>query len=229
MGQEISRIDESNQDSVINMVPPGVAEKILAHALECKELFEMDEHTLSKYLRDTGRHPTVTDYRLRMKFWMEYDSVMDAGKKLMRMEHVVAGVCHKSYFYGQYLSNKYKCAWLLCPPATYQVKAQEALAFGLEQLRDILEQPHTLANGKTDARLGELKAKIVAMLDVRVNGAVVQKTLSLNVNSTPGQLKKEREGASMEDLQRELKELEQRERHVDRLAHLPDAVIDVDE
>lgn len=207
----VSLLDKANTRSVVNIVPGRVRTAIEEAYFECEELFKMDERDLFKHLRSLEKTPSPTDNRLRLKFWVEYDRVQASGEAKMNMTAVLASVCHQEYFFGKYLGQPHKVAWLLCPPTGYMVKAEEALEFGLEQLRDILEQPHIVA-GKVDTKLGELKAKIVGMLDTRVKGAPIQKNLNLNVSTSNEAVAKAAAAETMETLDRRLKELQNRER-----------------
>jgi hypothetical protein len=189
------------------------------------ELFNSDERTLWKTLKDEGKLPNATDNRLRLKFWNEYDRAQ-AEQNRMDMIAVYSGVCSREYFSKRYVQSAEKLAWLMCPPASYEVKMEEALAFGIEQLRDILELPNVGATGKLDVKLMELKAKIVAMMDVRVKGAVVQKVeqknMNLNISTSNDQVAKRAMAGSMAELEARLKELDKK----DRLAAPKEIVIE---
>lgn len=224
---EISVLDRTNERSIVNLVPPTVAEFILKHTEENPELFNKDEHELQKYLRAQDKSISPGDNRLRLKFWVEYDRAQGRGDKGINMSNVLSSICSREFFYGQYLKHPHKVAWLLCPPTGYMVKAEEALEFGLEQLRDILSLPHVV-NGKLDAKLAELKAKIVAMLDNRVKGGVVQKSMNLNVSTSNESVAQAAAASTMEDLQKQLKELERRNRKAQNLPLSGAKVIDVE-
>lgn len=210
--REICVLDESDPEAIVNLVTDKVKEAIIKHSFEKPELFDKGEHELIKFLRTSNTQPSPLDNRLRLKFWTEYDRVMGQGLRSMSMANVLSGLCSKELFYGKYLQRPEKVAWLLCPPTGYMAKAEEALEFGLEQLRDILALDHVLPSGKVDTKLGELKAKIVAMLDARVKGAVVQRSMNVNVNTSNEAVAKAAQAASMEDLERQLKELRRRDR-----------------
>jgi hypothetical protein len=203
--------------SVINIAGDQLAEAMLTASKERPELFQLDERDLYKEMKVK---PNPTDNRLRLRFWDEYDR-SQSYQKSMEMHLVYAGVCSKQYFYGRYLTLAEKVAWLLCPPASYMVKMEEALAFGIERLRDILEINPMLASGKVDSRLADIQMKIVALLDMRVKGAVVQKieqkNMNLNLSTADNALGKQLIGASMEQIEGRLKELEKR----DRVPHKP--------
>lgn len=207
--------DEAGR-SVLDLIPTGVHTAVVTAAAKRRELFFMDESTLYKTLRsDNGTGPNPTDNRLRLKFWDEYDKAQAQTSK-MNMGNVYLGVCSAPYFYQRFLMVPEKVAWMMCVPANYAVKMEEALAFGIEQMRDILAQPHVLPNGKVDSKLAELKAKIVAMMDIRVKGATVQKieqkNMNLNVMTTDADVARRITENTMEGIEKKLKELELRDR-----------------
>lgn len=206
----------SDDRAVINLVPPAVGAALLEAGKARPDLFQRDERDLYKQLRGDNKQPTATDNRIRLRFWDEYDRAQgEVGK--MNMSGVFAGVCTREYFYGRYLQNPEKVAWMACPPASYEVKMEEALAFGIEQLRDILDLPVVSPyNGKYDVKLGELKAKIVAMLDVRVKGATIQRVenrnMNLNISTSDAGVAKKAMMGTMADVEKRIKELEKRDR-----------------
>lgn len=208
--------NRTDERAVINLVPPAVAAALLEAGKARPDLFQRDERDLWKQLRSDNKQPTATDNRVRLRFWDEYERAQgEVGK--MNMSVVFSGVCTREYFYGRYLQNAEKVAWMACPPASYEVKMEEALAFGIEQLRDILDLPLVSPyNGKYDVKLGELKAKIVAMLDVRVKGATIQKVeqrnMNLNISTTDTQVAKKAMMGTMADVEKRIKELERRDR-----------------
>ncbi len=211
---EIKAIDlwnKADDRSLINIVPPALESAFLAAANANPELFAGDERDLYKKLRDSARTPSPTDNRLRLAFWMEYDRAQ-ANFKNIRIDNVFGGICTRSYFYGAYLNNPHKVAWLLMPPTSYVVKMEETLDFGLDQLRDILE----MECGPRDVKLMELKAKIVAMVDQRVRGAVTQRienrNMNLNVNTSDKQVASLAITGTMDQLDLRLKQLEAMER-----------------
>ncbi len=179
--KEILMWDKDNPRSLINMLPEKPRTAIQNALWEEPSYFELDERDLYKKMRDENQSISPTDNRLRLKFWMEYDHAMQFGKKQIDMGRVSAGICSHEYFYGKYLSNPKKVAWLVCPPTGYMIKCNEALEFGLEKMREILEVPAKVGD-KVDVKLGELQLKILQMLDVRVKGAPVQRNVQINAN-----------------------------------------------
>lgn len=206
--------EKEDPRALINLVPDSLAKVMDQTVFTRPELFDKDERELYKYLRSINAGPTPTDNRLRLKFWMEYDRVMSEGHSTLNMQNVVAGVCSRDYFLRLYINSPTRLCWMLTPPAGYAIRTEEALDFGLEQLRDILEQPHVDEKGKVDVKLAETKAKIVAMLDQRVKGAVVQKSMQLNVSTSAKSLKTIAETAkqlSMKELEEKLNQIKRKE------------------
>jgi hypothetical protein len=222
--------DRTNERSVLNLVPPGTANLMIEAGRAKPELFTLDERTLWKTLRAEESTPSPTDNRLRLAFWAEYDRAQGSNDR-MNMNAVFGGICTRPIF-DKYLSHPEKMAWMLCPPALYMTVMEEALSFGIERIRDILEiDVVRTVKGKevVDVKLGELQAKIVAMLELRVKGAVAtkieQRNMNLNINTSDKQVAKAAMGGSMADIQKRLKELERR----DRMSAPPREAVDVTE
>jgi hypothetical protein len=209
--------DRTNPRSIINLVQPGLGRALLEAAKVRGDLFEMDERTLYKQLRSDGKLPTATDNRLRMNFWQEYDRAQ-ATNRDMEIVAIYAGVCSNNYFMNRYLLMPEKVAWMACAPASYSVIMEEALAFGIEQLRDILEMPMVDGKGRINVKLAELKAKITDMLIIRVKGAVTQKleqtskNMNLSITTSDATVAKQAMLGSMDAIEKRLKELERRDR-----------------
>lgn len=207
--------NRDDERALINLVPRVVEESFIQASKVRPELFNMDEQSLATRLRKEKRNPTPTDNRLRIAFWQAYDRAQAEGKMRLEIGSIFVGVCTKAYFYNEYLSRPEKVAWLVCPPASYTVMMEEALTFGLGQLRDILNTPHTLEDDKgelkIDLKLATLKAKIVAMLDVRINGAPTQKieqrNMNLNIETTDKRVQDIMTSNSMEEIEARLIEL----------------------
>lgn len=197
--------------SLISLVPAKVADAFEAARFARPDLMGLDERELMAKLKEDQTLPNATDYRMRLKFWMEYDAAQEKARKV-QIGYVFAGICTSEFFYRKYLSNPSRVAWLLCVPANYEIICREALHFGLEQLRDILDTPHNLPDGSPNTKLMEIKAKIVNMLDQRIHGSALQKTLSLNVTATEKKVGEIAEITSMDELKRRMDELRKRER-----------------
>lgn len=197
--------------ALINIVPRAFADALLKSYEEKPEWFGVAERDLWKTLRSENMLPNQSDNQLRMKFWMEYDMAQAEGRNV-NMKAVVAGVCSEQYLHQAYLRSPAKMAWLMTPPANYLITVEEALDAGLKQLRSILDVDPVGPSGKVDTKLAEIQLKVVAMLDARVKGAVVQKTMNLHANVPAKKLTEITETRSMEELDRRLKDIERRRR-----------------
>ena len=209
----------SEPKSLINLTSTACAEMMIEAGRKRPDLLGVDERTLIKLLREEKASPTPTDNRLRIAFWMEYERA-HANNAKMEMTAVFDGVCTKGYFYNVYLACAPKVAWLVCQPSSYDKYAQEAINFGLEQLRDVLELPHARydEDGKlidVNLKLAELKAKIIFGLEARHKGAVIQrveqKNMNLHISSTDKTLSDAAMGGTMEDIDRRLAEIRRRQ------------------
>lgn len=192
---------------MLDLVPEGIQK---AAAALPKEYVGMSEEELWPILRKRRVNITPTDYQLRYAFWREYEFALQCRRKMM-MTNVYSGVCAKANF-DRVMGIKEKLAWILCVPADYRIATEEALLYGLKQLRDILSKPHITLGGKLDARAAAIKVEIVKMLDIRVKGSIPQITKNLNVHmdspKAPPQGGATQVLPRMEDIDARLKELE---------------------
>lgn len=211
--------DLENPRSVINICPDVIRTRVEDSRAKSPDYFGCEEKQLYQILRLGNELPNATDNRLRMMFWLEYDRAQ-AEARYIRLDNVVSGVCSKQYFTDRYLKIPSKVAWMLTPPASYVVLAQEALQFGLEQLREVLEEPHRDKTGKLDVNLIKAKLAIVTMLDTRIKGAPVQRLLHAHLGDA-NTASSAAMAVTMADLQEKMKKLEARER---KLLNLPEPV-----
>jgi hypothetical protein len=170
------------------------------------------EDVAARFREMKGRPPSVSENRLRFAFWQEYEESIKQSRQI-KPHRIYGGVCSDVFFMHYVAKDKARLLWILCPPTNYKEMLREALGFGLEQLREILDLPVVNDRGKVDTRLCEVKAKIVAMLDVRVNGAPVQrveqKSVSYSVTSKEKPLLEHYAGEAGQDmLRRRIRELE---------------------
>lgn len=176
-----SIFDETEERSLINIVPEEVRIAMLRLASHHEKLFFKDERVFKKEV-----DPDAITARIRLSFWDEYTRAQDT-KTGMRVQNFVRGACSPDYFYKSILPNDYKLAWIVCPPKDYFLAMRDLLEEGIDQLRDIITLPHKDGK-KINTSLIAQKIKVIQMLDLRVKGAIVQKlqidqqTKSLNVN-----------------------------------------------
>lgn len=184
-GKDMMFWDPANPRSLVSLVPFSVRQKLEEARHASPQWFdEPDEQTNLKNIQAAGGRINATDNRLRLKFWLEYDYAMTYVTKGIDLKRVCAGICTTHYFENKYLATVEKVAWLLTPPAGYMAKVNEALEFGIQQMRDILGEDHKPMGGKLDVKLAELKFKIVQYLDVRKNGSIAMKVAHLHAHTS---------------------------------------------
>lgn len=196
------------------MVGEVFAAKLEDHLFTNPELFLQDERSLMLAIRGFhGNKPHgigPTENRLRIAFWMEYDRAIMASDAKMYMPRVHGGVCSSEYFYQVVIRKPEKVAWMLCPPASYTKAMEEALTFGIEKLRDILEFPLYNKKGEPDTKVGELILKAVEKLDIRQKGAIIQRVQTMNLHKHVSAPAAPEPQESMEEVDERLKHLEKR-------------------
>jgi len=178
---ELSLWETEDPRSLINIVPDSLKAKIIEYSSEIEEYIVMDERKLKQRLEKEGKTITATDNRLRLRFWEEYDRVQDSKLAIMKARNFYAGVCGRSNYNQYFLEYPHKVAWLLVRPADYMIALKELLQVGLEELREVLTYPvQDKDTKKLDYKLMARKESIWKMIDMRVKGAIVQKTINLN-------------------------------------------------
>lgn len=214
--------DEANPRSLVNILPVKTADQIREAAKSHPDLFGLDERSLRAEFKKLNYFPNATDNRLRINFWMEYERAQTVLKPMV-LNRICDGVIVHGYFTDRYLRNPFHVAWMLTPITGYETVATEALQYGLETLRDILGEDHTLPGGGLNLKLVELKLKVVAMLDLRLKGIptqrIEQKTLGYTLHDSMKDVSAHTMGTNMIDLEARMKELERRER---RALNLPE-------
>jgi hypothetical protein len=173
--------DKSNPHSAVNLCPSAISKGIEAIP---DELFSLRPDQLAEKFRlgrDKYTKESEIEEKLRIAFWREYDSAVENGRA-MNMERICSGVCHVNTF-KQMASNSFRLAYICTPPEDYVTTMQELLTIGLDQLRDILLQPHV--NPKTglpDARMCDVKMRIIDSITLRVRGSVATRVETKNLN-----------------------------------------------
>jgi hypothetical protein len=214
--KDVTIFDENNPRSVYTLAPESL-KKVMRSSLEKHpEYFNLCEYDLYRKLRRQNKTPTVTDHRIRMRFWDEFDYAVTNGNNTINLVRVTAGVCSRDYLYNGYFKRPEAVAWLMCPPAMYQIKVEEALSFGIDQLRTALEADMFDKKGNINVKLLEAKMKIVAMLDMRVKGSIPTIQKNLNVNVSDKSIQKAMENRSMEEIQRRIDELARKDKKDER-------------
>ena len=172
--QERDVLTQSNPKSLINMLPEGARNDLIKvlYDKENDKLFELfingDESTLLRHLT-----PSRVDNTLRYTLWTEHAFAIDRGEKEINCTRVYAPVCTKQTWHTILKSKR--IFWILLPPPDLMALNRMAYQKGIERLYDILDLPLVDARGKVNAGLANLQLKIVALLDVRLNGPITHK------------------------------------------------------
>lgn len=213
--QALDIFDRMDERSVLNLLPTMFQAQLIEAQRKAPDLFGLDEKTLMHELGSRRMKPTPTDNRLRIAFWLEYDRAQAAQRK-MNLGMVYLGVCSRQTFSVNYARYPEKIAWMLTPPVSYETKMSEALDFGIDRLRQILDEEIILPTGLVNMKLAELQTKIIFMLDQRLKGAVIQRieqrSMNVNLNASSSGVAQAAMELTMEDIDKKLKELERRRR-----------------
>lgn len=169
------------------------------------ELFEKSEQELEELLRPA---PLVS--RLRMEFWKEYEAAQ-AGFRRIDLIRISNNLSIPLTNVSTLMRRVENMAWILCPPTTYNTVLEEALSYGIRRVRnDILTIGIHNPDGSVDPKKADILLKAVAFIDMRKNGAVVQKSLHLHANAGPKEVKKFSDQVTMAEIDARIKELEQK-------------------
>lgn len=197
-----NRVEER---SLINLVPDHVQAAFMKSYQARPELFGLSEAELIKAGDIGERGCGAMTNAIRMKFWFEYDEAQ-AEHRPMKIKNVFAGICEKEIFIQKVLTNPVRVAWLLCRPMEYDASMSEMHQYALSRMRKVLEQEVYL-HGKYNHAVAMDQIKIFELLEIRVKGAVVQKTMNIHANIP-------QKGAIPEDVKKE--ELEKRLKEIER-------------
>jgi hypothetical protein len=205
-GQELSITDADNPRSLINLVPEAVRNHINNLPEDFLHLTEEELEAMTP-----NAQWTMVDRRLRTAFWLEYERVQATGGHMV-MTNIFGGTCSKNYFYDRVLTCKPRLGYLLQAPQNYRVATEEALIHGVNRVREILDLPlfTELKDGRRvpDPKVADVIIKAVAMLDMRVKGAVIQRIQQHNINENLNQKQNVPEPSSMAEIDEQLKELQ---------------------
>lgn len=206
---EFSVDDVSNPRSVVSLTSeiPTLQKALKELLFMDPQLMELDEHELQQKAR-----PSLTLSRLRMAFWNEYEKANQQNRK-MHLSKIIAGVCTETVFKKKVLNDHVRLAYILVPPKDYVITTKEALDRGLDSLRAIVGAKVVDDDGNLIPKSADIVLKAVALLDMRVKGAVVQRidqrSLNVNVNKdvTPDHSHMPQ---TVEDLDRQLEAIKQK-------------------
>lgn len=206
---EYSVIEPDNPNSVLNLVAgiPTIMDAVCRVKDEAPDLLTCDFYEIKNKAK-----PTLTLSRLRQSFWQEYEAAVTGNRK-MKLAKIIAGVCTEAFLKVKVLPENEKVAFILSPPSDYLVIVKEALNAGLDTLRQIVGAKVIRDDGTLDTKAADTIIKAVALLDMRVKGAIVQRvdqrTLNMNINQQLPQGSKALP-RSVEELDRELDEVKKK-------------------
>lgn len=212
----VSAKDRTNHRSIINLIKNTAFEQAIMAVPD--ELFLEDVDLLARQAK-----VNVTDEYIKTSFWNEYDLAQAKAKNIV-VENIYVRCCSKDYFFKQFLTNSRKVVWLLTPPPSYQVMIEALLSKGLGRLHEILSLPlestvvdkHGNPHQVIDAKMAHVIYQITKDIDIRVKGAIPQfiksesRSMNVNVTGAIGDVKQDTNTNNMEDIDQELKRLEQK-------------------
>lgn len=166
--------DLENPQSLIYLVPPDIAKEI---TLLDQKLLEMSEEELDERFPD----PTASVMQVRRLFWLEFDRAIDNRQK-MDMSRCYSGVVSRPGFMRMMTTSR-QLAWIINPPKEYLNEIEDLHYVGLRQIREILKAPVKLPNGMLDPKIADVKLKAWAMLDLRLKGGYISRSLQINHNT----------------------------------------------
>ena len=164
--------------SALSMLPEEEQFIIETHAKRNPDLFMLSERSLIVRMKDMGFEVSATENLLRNRFWLEYDHATMGGFEKIRLNEVIRGVCSNTFFRNSFISNQYMVAFLMLPPMNFKTKQEETLLFGLDKLRAVLDLPTTDAAGNINVNVVKAHMGVYQILERRVQGEVVQKTMN---------------------------------------------------
>lgn len=141
--EELVFFDPQNKRSIINLVPPEMAQRIRQlRNSEDGHLLGFTERKLRLELARRGKPLCANDERLRLQFWLEYERIQDDhdNKKKFDMSYVVGRIIGKEQFYTDYITDNCQLAWLLCPPVNYAQAIEQALLVSTNKIIEVIEE-----------------------------------------------------------------------------------------
>lgn len=194
-------MEEENPRSLINIAPKGLPD--LIESLP-QGYLERSERELRKVVPED---PVLN--QLRIAFWKEYDAAQGQMRNML-WTNIAQMMQRPSAMIAVYFHNPQTLSYILCPPTNYNVFLEEAHAFSLDKIRRILDLPLVDEDGKVNVKLGELQLKAAAFIDLRVQGGFLQKSVHAELGMGTDQVKKLAKDLSSDELDKKIKELEQR-------------------
>lgn len=151
--------------------------------------------------------------RVRLAFWKEYEKAA-SKRRWIEVSNIASMMNTPKVIIESTMKNLRWVPYLACAPSSYESFLDEALAYGLNRLRnEVLTAPIYKENGSFDARAADLILKTVAYFDVRKNGMPTQNIQNLNIHTSAKDMKdiqKMASDMSLTEIQDKIRELEDR-------------------
>jgi len=188
--------------SLFSLLPRQIRERLLNINQEYLEKSDEELEALVK--------PPASLRMLKFRLWDTYASNLE-NLRPMDYDEICKGVCTPAYLTRAISRNPAVVAWLISPPRKYEEAAEEALMYGLDRLREILQFPLWTKEGKPDTRAAALILNVMKMLDLRVKGLPIQKheikQHSLNITASAKEVREISTATSMDEIERKLRAL----------------------
>jgi hypothetical protein len=201
--------DEEDPRSLVNLLPRPLANLFKSDVVNKKFLY------LSEREAERRLEPETVVYKIRIAFWKEFESARVTGRAISLSK--VAGLCGLPEHYVRNILMHRPGAFTFClvPPSSYETELQEALMYGLRRIREeILTLPirrevvnkDGMVETVVDADAAKLVLQAAAFVDMRINGGIVQKQLTVHKEIDSGNRKMDRQ--TLTDLENKIKEME---------------------
>lgn len=124
-----SFLDPEDDRSMVNIAP-----KEIRHFIRniSPETFKLKDRTLKNRAK-----PDFVAKCLRINFWHEYSRAQENTTD-MRLDAIIRGVTHKTYFLHIAETEPFLLAWIITPPMDYAIMQEEIFMESLLQMKKIL-------------------------------------------------------------------------------------------
>jgi hypothetical protein len=158
-------------------------EGIDACVLANPSLFERSETDLIINAKKGGIEFGVIDRRIKIALWSAYAKCCEDTKQVPTKK-IVAEITPWYQFQKDWLERPYKAAWLLSPPKDY-INALNALHVqAVERIEELLQLDiyrTVKGNRILDAKRAELLLKTIDMVDKRLHGKPVERSITAKI------------------------------------------------
>jgi hypothetical protein len=170
------------------------------------KLFLMTENQLEALVK-----PGDFEDQIRTAFWEEYERMSLLGSKKMMMTNIYDKICSREFFYAYFLERNDAIAWMLRPTHNYDIRASSLLDLGYRRLSQAMRMPIKDEKGNLIKNNMDIIMRAVQMLDIRIKGMPMQKIQQTSVNLSYKQGVMQSPNQELQQIERELAELKQRE------------------